>query len=54
MKVKVTVTAEYKQTFTEEDINDLTYDGKSFEECFKDNFENWRLTPKFKFEYVNE
>lgn len=55
MKTKITVSVEpYEEIWTEEEIEEFIYNGKSFEECFKDNFEMWRLEPVFKFEIINE
>ena len=54
MSVRITVTVEpYEEIWTNEEINDYVYDGKSFEECYKDNFEKWRLTPVIKFEKID-
>lgn len=49
MGIKVVVTARYEQTFSDEDVKDFVYDEKSFEECYKESFENWRFEPEFIF-----
>lgn len=52
-KIKVTVTATHEETWTEKDMQDFVYDGKSFED-YKDSWENWRFNPVFSLEKIED